>query len=132
MNELRLPRPVIPSLDGFVINGRYVVRREAVEADLPYFAGILDGEGTIDPSRRRMCVTNTHRPLLDWIAERWGGCVNVSRNYMTDGCKRKPKWCWTLSGRRAFVLLVQTRPYLLVKAERADEALELWGPRWMR
>jgi hypothetical protein len=116
-----------------VIDGQIVERVHATDSDLAYMAGIVDGEGTVYYREKtgslRVSVTNTHRPLLDWIAERWGGSVNDELNYTGDGCTRKPKWRWTLSGGPAVVLLRELLPRLIVKAERAVHGIERWEER---
>lgn len=90
-----------------------------------YIAGLLDGEGTVHKASGRksiaVSIANTHRPLIDWLllTTKAGG---VSK--MNSPIEREPCWSWYLYGARdvaAFIMMV--RPFLIIKAERADEAL---------
>jgi hypothetical protein len=105
-------------------------------------AGIVDGEGSIclfaywhknskasDPrGYRRMkpllAVTNTNKALLEWIAETFGGTVQVVKRRKEQSPKWKQCFVWTATHRRAADILELIRPYLIAKREQADLFLE--------
>jgi len=69
-------------------------------------------------------ITSTDRPLVDWLAETFGGRVtqnhreNAARNY-------KDAWKWQLLSRHAAAFLQAVRPFLRLKGPQADLAFEL-------
>lgn len=93
---------------------------------LEYFAGIVDGEGTVCAKvsnyKYYYChlqVVNTCKPLIDAIHKQFGGTVN-------DHCSkppRKPCWTWRLTGKRAEELVKCLMPIFIVKTEDAIKAL---------
>ena len=88
-----------------------------------YFAGLLDGEGTILVWQRkdrlasrlsiRAVIVNTDYPVMEWLAEHVGGNVND-----------KPIWSWTVNGPNAVSVLKQALPYLVIKRAKAIAAVE--------
>lgn len=101
------------------------------DVELAYFAGIIDGEGTITlaPLSRirphlfhcRLFVSNTDARLLAWIRARFGGTVIPIK---TLGIRNRPLLRWTLSGKKNLVpLFTKLLPYLVIKREHADLAL---------
>lgn len=107
---------------------------ELLEWQRAYIAGLIDGEGTISlPSGRKpvqLSIANTHRPLIDWLLSTVGG--GCSKN--TSAIAREPCWQWYLYAARDVAAMIQmTRPFLIIKAERADAALaaltEKYGDR---
>lgn len=116
---------------------------EMTDAQAGYLAGMLDGEGWIALGSQRdtrrssgdnryhyvmIGVTNTHKPLLDWIQEvtNRGRVHEGSRDHRLG---RKPRWMWTCRGWSAADVLRAVRPYLLEKKARADVALEFAAAR---
>lgn len=99
---------------------------------LAYLAGIIDGEGsisTLSHSRQRrwsVTIANTSDPLIEWLWA-FGGTLSLRR---ASTFSQKPCWMWTVTAwRDTLYLLEQVRPYLRIKADRADEAiieLRLW------
>lgn len=94
---------------------------------LDYFAGIVDGEGTICAKvsnyKYYYChlqVVNTHRPLIDAIKKQFGGTINDHGNNNPNWTKC---WTWRLTGKRAEVLVKQLLPLLIVKKQAAKTAL---------
>ena len=97
-------------------------------ADIAYSAGIFDGEGwaIIAPynanstfkgrvyprHRMRLGVSNTSRPLLEWLKRTWGG--NIYLVYPQKG-KRRALYSWQPSEKLATYFLSQILPYLNVK-----------------
>ena len=98
-----------------------------------YFAGILDGEGHItivktSPSHGGhhvilVQVGNTHRGLIELFGARFGGRVNGP--YQPERDKpRKPMFTWRVTNAKAEGVLRTLLPYLLVKRQQAELALE--------
>ena len=103
-------------------------------------AGIFDGEGwaiiapynsnsTFDrkvyPRHRiRIGVSNTLRPMLEWLKRTWGG--NLYRVYARQG-KRRALYCWQPSEKIAAQFLSRILPCLNTKKPQANLALEF---RW--
>lgn len=101
--------------------------------DAAYAAGVLDGEGSISMTRvggqsRKaywrivVAVSNCDLPLVEFLHDRWGGSKLVGMN---RGENKRPQHRWTVVGHSARDFLAAVRPYLLVKAERADWAQEV-------
>jgi hypothetical protein len=103
------------------------------EAELAYFAGILDGEGclsldTLRPSRAkrvyhnpRLRVANTDEGLILWIQARFPGKVTPVKIRPSG---RKQQWMWDLFGPSVETILVAVLPYLVVKREQAELLIE--------
>lgn len=97
--------------------------REQSPYDLAYLAGIFDGEGCIiispGPQHQiRMDVTNTHRGVIDWLRDTFGGRVQATKRGQYRRIYR-----WGASHRRAVALLKFLLPYLHVKKEQAELAI---------
>lgn len=101
-----------------------------------YAAGFFDGEGTIyaatrnagNPRAKRpsptilAMVANTERRPLALFQERWGGSM-----HRTPASERKRELHqWVLAPKNAFVFLKDIRPYLIIKADLADAAIEFY------
>lgn len=98
-----------------------------------YFAGFVDGEGSIGAhghknSRHkqiRVQTVNTHRAVLEAMRARFGGYI-VTRRIVAGHAQT---WCHTVTGQAAYEMVRALRPFLLVKADRADEMLALREPK---
>lgn len=112
--------------------GRIIPAKQvAKEIDLQwlsYVAGILDGEGCIGVTwhsrgiRIRVAVANTSRALIDKLVELTGlGCVAFRPR---PNVKHKDVYTWIIQSGGALSVLKQCRPFLVVKAEQADIAIE--------
>ena len=96
-----------------------------------YLAGIIDGEGYITIKTRSpkqkyrelvIGVSNTYLPLLEQLKEQFGGYISKSKMYKTN---KKQGYHWIIkSVDRADMILRRVRPFLIIKAERADLALK--------
>ena len=114
----------------------------AVENDLAYLAGLIDGEGSISLSVRsdktnrawigiRVAIGMTDEPVIRWLAATFGGSVS-------HRTRRDPRWrdvfIWTISQQQAAALLKEVRPFLRVKYRQADVvmlvAADLKYHRW--
>jgi hypothetical protein len=102
---------------------------ELTVAQAAYFAGLLDGEGSIfnegkvsTTGRRglRVIVTNTSEPMLDWLVTTIGGHLNSKKLYAEH---HKPAWTWILFGQNAVSALQQSVPYLITKRDIALAAI---------
>lgn len=108
---------------------------------LAWAAGFFDGEGAIQIARsmgvRRQAAPKKRlwnpqiylylranqvdeRPLRR-LYEMFGGSL-IQRP--SRGPTSQPQWVWTVSGRYAHAALKAIRPWLVVKAERADLAID--------
>ncbi len=94
-----------------------------------YLAGILDGEGHID--RRafkngrgkayiysRISVMQKDMRICNWLKENFEGTITNNHN-QTGNCHR-----WEIKGSQAIELIRKVYPYLLIKREQADKALQ--------
>lgn len=96
--------------------------------DAAYFAGLFDGEGSVILYMRRTAVAmrihiaNTYVPILEWVKETTGvGSVMAGKKASNVN---KAGWWWACNAEAAESVLRQIRPYLRIKAEQADLALE--------
>lgn len=104
-------------------------------AVLGYLAGLFDADGCVRVNAQftsrqanwchtvRVIITNTDIVVMKWLVEHVGGKVR------TRASKEQPKWKprhdWTLRGRNAERFLEAVLPYLVIKGNRAQVALEL-------
>ena len=105
---------------------------ELNEVGWAYLAGLFDGEGYIPCSfkkhhkgRKRnmefwITVTNTYRPILEYLRVNFGGSIYESPS---KSSKHKMSCFWKLTSRNAFVVLSQIAPYLKIKREPANLVL---------
>lgn len=95
-----------------------------------YFAGIVDGEGTICISKNnlssgqlylRIIVVNTHKGVLELLRSIYGGSISTKRKYkITD----KECGSWQVSSRKAEVFLLDIYEYLIIKKGQAELAFK--------
>jgi hypothetical protein len=102
------------------------------ETKLAYFAGILDGEGSLGfvkdetmqtGTRPYVNVTNTSEELIKWIVENFGGRILVRKPPKGHFGKKK---CITWRVERTidiYLLLKKITPFLVVKKDKAIELL---------
>lgn len=105
---------------------------------LAYYAGIVDGEGTISLRKapigtvRRHCspncrqtfaVTVTVSSTTEWLCQSlrfsFGGSLFVRPKTITH----KPLWRWTIQNRKAIAFLIAVEPYLHLKRPQANLAI---------
>jgi hypothetical protein len=110
------------------------VNTQWTEAELAYFAGILDGEGCLSmsaPTRRtgqyatQIFVGNTDARLIHWIHARFGGTVALRPRQASAKPTHKQLWRWLLSGSDIVPVLSAVSPYLVIKREQAQLILEM-------
>ena len=96
-----------------------------------YFAGFFDGEGCISLVRGgptiAVAVVQVDRAPLDLLSSTYGGKVNLHGKPAKES--HQQAYRWQVYGSRARVFLEDVRPYLIVKAEKTDEALAMRDPR---
>ena len=100
-------------------------------AVLGYIAGILDGEGsvTIVRQKRRMqpnvtiSIASTTTELHEWFCSTLGG---KSFERKINHLGTKPVWYWQITAMRDVqALLKAILPYMIIKREKATEALSI-------
>ena len=110
---------------------------------LAYVAGLLDGEGSIvigvsKPSTSRgnkspshwlqVGVTNTDRKLIDWLLLTFGGHIS-DNSHSPSRKKQRPCWAWRIMGNQAKTFLEAIHPYLRIKCEQAELAIDFQTER---
>lgn len=103
------------------------------EVDKAYAAGFFDGEGHVEIRKHTQGVTalnfqasasQNDRQPLDWLRTLFGGKI-----YRPHGNKRSNAYIWIVSGHSAYMFLDAILPYLMVKKEDAEEAIDRWVNR---
>lgn len=103
------------------------------ETEAAYIAGIVDGEGSIYSATTRetaypaIVVAMTDRAVIDWLATRWGGTVqlhNQTNLRREVGLRRQYRIGAT--GARAVEICRRLLPYLRVKDGQATLIIECW------
>ena len=98
------------------------------EAELAYFAGIIDGEGcfTLRRSKRQrfgalsLQVGNTDVLLMQWIHAHFGGSLNLEQRRQA---KHQSVWRWIAASADLETLLQRLIPYLITKKRQAELTL---------
>lgn len=105
---------------------------------LSMLAAFIDGEGYIGILKakheqrehenysygQRLQVTNTDIRLMEWLVENFGGKIPKPTKDKRE--TRKDKYAWSRTGTDSYKLLKLIRPYLIMKYEQADLAIELY------
>ena len=100
-----------------------------MDTELAYLAGFFDGEGCISISKRSrtahgyglmVSVSQLNPEPLLVLRKRFGGSISRSK----DKRGFRTLVVWTIGARLALAALEEMRPYLSVKADEADVALE--------
>lgn len=119
------PKPFIPSHHARITGyrGQLNKSQDLAPTMAAYFAGILDGEGTIlirGPRSVRISIANTYRPLMDLLESILGGRATT----VALVPNRKQGWRWQISHRSDCLwLLRQLQPYVLIRKDRLEEAV---------
>lgn len=100
-----------------------------------YLAGLFDGEGYVGivPGRQRksenmshtlrISISNNHPDLMKWLLKEFGGSIRKKRQ---KGFLNQE---WRLSSKQALVFLNTIRPFLIVKKEQVEIAIEFQSDR---
>jgi len=99
-----------------------------------YAAGIIDGEGSvmiINRTTPTISVSNTSRPILEFLKENYGGHIKVQKKYKQH---HKDCWVWNLLHDKALLMLENILPFMLEekKVHRATILVEEWKLRTPR
>jgi len=102
--------------------------------DCAYLAGLIDGEGSICISEHgrsdrpgykrrniRLQIYNTNAVVLAWLQARFGGTLYCVRS---GSLKWKDQYSLTWAEEQIVDVLNSALPYLVIKREQADIALE--------
>ncbi|MFI1194041.1 hypothetical protein ACH4T9_12400 [Micromonospora sp. NPDC020750] len=101
---------------------------------LAYLAGVVDSDGYITAAVTKykgrkffgasVGIAGTRREPHDLAASLFGGNVRI---YFPRGSRQhhRPQFQWQRYGRSALPMLLAIRPFLRVKSEQADLAIEL-------
>ena len=99
---------------------------------LEHFAGMMDCDGYIsvrknahnDTYQQKIGFSNTNVKIIEWIVKNFGG--KMPKEYVIDNMKYKNSYRWQLTGSNSYKLLKKIRPYLIIKCEQAELAIELY------
>ena len=106
--------------------------KQLTENILSYFAGIVDGEGSIGIAKCKgesngyirqyryrpfFSITNTHLPMLQYLKKHFGGSIAYSD-------ERTQCYNMTFSANKIREILPELIPYLLIKKKQAEIVLE--------
>lgn len=101
--------------------------------EIPYVAGLFDGEGYItinkwevpgrDYIRYQLFVgiSMTDKPIIEMLAAQFGGMCTSHKKQKQPTHRRV--FCWKVSSRTAVPFLKSVKPYLRVKREQAELVL---------
>ena len=104
---------------------------------LKYFAGFIDGEGTITIDKivkknktndyksfkLSMGVTNTYLPIIDALHKQYGGYL-IKLQTSPKNCKPYKKVIW--EGLHAVELVKKLKPHLIIKQKQANLLIAYW------
>src|SRR6266403_465767 len=113
-------------------------RKDYSVAQVAYMAGIIDGEGSIyignfssNPKtgskyyQTNIEVTNTDKPLMDWIADTFGGRINTYLLSQIPKNSRRTYYRWIATGERVTHLAEILLPYLIAKKRQAEIMIKM-------
>ena len=94
-----------------------------------YFAGFIDGEGTIAIRKQqhgkyfaaKLEAANTNRAVLEELASIYGGKVRATKRRQPN---HKQVYSWVVTGEKMREALKQLIPYLRIKKVQAISVLE--------
>lgn len=118
---------------------RYFYERKDYSIDqIAYMAGIVDGEGSIyignfssNPKtgskyyQTNIEVTNSDKPLIDWIAFIFGGRIYTYTAKQTPKNSRRTYYRWIATGERVTHLTELLLPYLIAKKKQAEIMIKM-------
>ena len=95
------------------------------KTDIAYTAGLVDGEGSIiiaksystkygNCYRITTTIANNNLVILEWVNDKFGGHIHKS-----NSC-----YMWQLNGKKCHKFLTSLTPYLKIKSEQAELALQ--------
>ena len=116
-------------------NVNKTTRGKVSKEDLAYIAGLIDGEGSIVITKARrsnpkykcphyillVTCTNTHLGVLEWLNTKYASS-KAFRKREREGWRTAYEW--HSSAKMALGFLKLIRPWLKIKSEQADLAIE--------
>ena len=96
-----------------------VPQKRMTPTEWAYFAGIVDGEGTISITGTGypyVAIVNTDGRLIDWLRERLGGPKTYEARPVA---RHKPVYRWKLMSERCIIPLRRSLRWLVIKKEHA-------------
>jgi len=113
-------------------------RKEYDPIDVAYFAGIIDGEGSLyignfscNPKtgtpyyQTNIQVSNTEKDLIEWLCATFGGLFSKRTPKQTPKNSRKDVFMWTASGERLTHLCELILPITKIKRRQVEILLEM-------
>lgn len=101
--------------------------------DWAYLAGMIDGEGCVAVELFTggsigitVTIVNSHRSMLDWLTDRFGGCIRPRPNPIR---RWKKTWSWSVTGYAADAILHRVSPILIIKQQASWLTREAWAQR---
>lgn len=114
------------------------IRKEYSIAECAFMAGIVDGEGSIyignfssNPKtghkyyQTNIEVTNTNKPLMEWINNTFGGRLSTYTPKQTPHNSRRTVYRWIATGERVTHLCEIMYPYLVAKKPQAEIMIKM-------
>ena len=103
--------------------------------ELPYIAGLFDGEGYVRINRWAkpksthirynliVGINMTYRPIIEMLHEQFDGGLYENR-YDLRNPKQRIGYCWNVASQGAAAFLRLIQPHLIVKRDQVNLALE--------
>lgn len=111
----------------------YTGMNEDARVLLPYAAGIVDGEGSLNIIHNKarswsnpqyqstLSVSMTHKGVIELLHSTFGGTLRMEKAHP----RWKQQWTWYLGGAKLAEFLNQVLPYLVVRKRHAELILEM-------
>ena len=107
------------------------------EVQASYLAGCFDADGSVSIAKSgagvqgiknpryvlRVNIVNTSVDLMNWLYENFGGLVK--KRPLANPEKHRQTYDWSFDNGKALYVLELMEPYLIVKKERVQVAIEL-------
>lgn len=102
-------------------------------SDLSYFAGLVDGEGTVTvrkltAARRHyvplITICNTSDLLLTWMGEHLGSCPATWIDHRTNRPPWRDLWVWAMKGLSYLPFYRALNEHLVIKRPQMDCVIE--------
>ena len=113
------------------------IRKTYKDTDIAYFAGIVDGEGSLTIGtyaktkkgtpvwHTYLGISNTEESLIHWICERFGGAKLKYTPKQTPKNSRKEVFRWQCSGERLLHICELILPYSVCKKRQIEIMIEV-------
>jgi hypothetical protein len=119
-----------------------VTRGKVSKTELAYIAGFLDGEGWItlykskDISRKKyprfeyqVGICNNNKGVINWLYDTFGGSIRTRNK---QNLKWQDNYLWKLSSNQASDFLKLILPYMRLKNNQAELAIEFQEKRKLK